>query len=179
MRPLSPSRILIALAFSTATAVVHAAEWRIAAGIFMLSEDGIDVHVSVRPEQSRWQLGVRALRYTEEWETTSGTSVSKTTTTKAGPQINYLFSPHERGSWYLGVSVMKWIQEEKSSRTGTRGRDQTTAPFFGGGYSGRIAGFGYYNLGLFFSPASLSTQTADTAEETTGADVQVQFGLAF
>ena len=159
-------------------APVQAAEWRAAAGVFMLSEDGIDLHVSVRPEQSRWQLGVRALRYTEEWETSHGTSISKTTTTKVGPQVNYLFSPEARASWYVGMSVMKWVQEEKSSRTTTRGKDQTTAPFFGGGYWKR-GGIGYWNFGLFFSPAKLSTQTADTAEETTGADVQLQFGLAF
>jgi hypothetical protein len=38
---------------------------------------------------------------------------------------------------------------------------------------------GYYNFGMFFSPAKLSTQTADSAEETTGADVQLQVGFAF
>ena len=163
----------------TIAAPLHAAEWRAGVGFFALSEDGIDVHVSVRPEQSRWQLGFRALRYTEEWQTSSGTSISKTTTTKAGPQVNYLFSPEARASWYVGMSVMKWVQEEKSSRTATRGKDQTTAPFFGGGYSGRLGKAGYYNLGVFFSPATLSTQTADTAEESTGADVQVQLGFAF
>ena len=71
---------------------------------------------------------------------------------------------------------MRWVQEEKSSRTTTRGRDQTTAP--GGGYA-RRGGIGYWNFGLFLSPAKLTTQTADTAEETTGADVQLQLGLAF
>jgi hypothetical protein len=52
------------------------------------------------------------------------------------------------------------------------------APFFGGGYA-RRGGIGYWNFGLFLSPAKLTTQTADTAEETTGADVQLQLGLAF
>jgi len=167
----------MAVALAIAAPLVQAAEWRVGAGVFMLS--GIDLHASVRPENSRWQFGVRALRYTEEWQTGTGTLIGETTTTKIGPQVNYLFSPESRGSWYLGVSVMKWIQEEGSSRTGTKGKDQTTAPFFGGGYSGRLGKAGYYNLGMFFSPATLSTQTADTAEETTGADVQVQLGFAF
>ena len=169
--------VFVAMALTIA-APLQAAEWRAGVGVFVLSEDGIDVHVSMRPEQSRWQFGLRALRYTEEWETSAGTSLSKTTTTKVGPQVNYLFSPEARASWYVGMSVMRWIQEEKSSRTTTRGRDQTTAPFFGGGYA-RRGDIGYWNFGLFLSPAKLTTQTADTAEETTGADVQLQLGLAF
>ena len=172
-------RSVFALALATATPGVHAAEWRVGAGVFMLSEDGLDVHLSVRPEHSRWQLGVRALRYTDVWETGAGTPIGKTTTTKVGPQVNYLFSPESARSWYVGVSLMKWTQDETSARTGTRGRQQTTAPFFGGGYSGRMAKVGYYNLGVFFSPAKLSTQTADTAEETTGADMQLQLGFSF
>jgi hypothetical protein len=163
------------LAFVIATPL-QAAEWRLAAGIFMFS--GVDAHLSVRPQGSGWQLGVRALRYTEEWETAAGTSLSKTTTTKVGPQLNYLFSPEARGSWYLGASVLRWTQQESSPRTGTSGRDETTAPFFGGGYSGRLGGRMFYNLGILLSPAKLSTQTADSAEETTGADIQLQFGLA-
>ena len=172
-------RTLFALALAAATPALHAAEWRVGAGVGMLWEDGLDLHLSVRPEESRWQFGVRALRYTDTWETGSGSLIGKTTTTMVGPQLNYLFSPESARSWYLGVSVMKWTQDETSARTGTRGRQQTTAPFFGGGYSGRLAKIGYYNFGLFFSPAKLSTQTADSAEETTGADIQLQIGLAF
>jgi len=170
---------LVALLLATAAPALHAAEWRLGAGVFMLSEDGIDVHVSVRPEESRWQFGVRALRYTDVWETCTGITVSKTTTTEVGPQLNYLFSPASARSWYVGLSVMNWTQDETSARTGTRSRQHTTAPFFGGGYSGRMGSFGYYNFGAFFSPAKLSTQTADTAEETTGADMQLQVGFAF
>ena len=171
--------VMLAVALAIAAPAVHAAEWRFGAGIFMLSAESVDLHLSVRPENSRWQFGVRALRYTDEWETGTGMSIGKTTTSKVGPQVNYLFSPESHASWYLGVSVMKWLQEEGSSRTGTKGRDETVAPFFGGGYSGRLGKAGYYNLGMFLSPAKLSTQTADTAEESTGADVQVQLGLAF
>jgi hypothetical protein len=37
----------------------------------------------------------------------------------------------------------------------------------------------YYHWGLFLSPAKLSTQTADSAEETTGADAQLLLGFTF
>ncbi len=168
--------VLAALALTIA-APLHAAEWRVAVGVFMFQ--GVDVQLSVRPEQSRWQYSLRAVRYTEEWETASGTSLSETTTTKVGPQLNYLFSPEARGSWYLGVSLLKWTQRESSPRTGTSGKDETTAPFFGGGYSGRLGTRMFYNFGILLSPAELSTETADSAEQSTGADVQLQLGLAF
>ena len=172
-------RSILALALAAATPALNAAEWRVGTGVYLLSDDGIDLHLSVRPEESRWQFGVRALRYTDVWQTGAGTPVGKTTTMMVGPQLNYLFSPGSARSWYVGVSVMRWTQDETSARTGTRGRTETTAPFFGGGYSGRMGKLGYYNLGAFFSPAKLSTQTADTAEESTGADMQLQLGFAF
>jgi hypothetical protein len=56
--------VFLAMALTIA-APLQAAEWRPGVGVF---------------EQSRWQLGLRALRYTGEWETSAGTSLSKAAT---------------------------------------------------------------------------------------------------
>lgn len=169
---------ILAAVLTLAVAPVHAGEARMAVGAFILG-GGIDLHLSYRAQNSRWQYGLRYVTWTDEWETVGGTTVSETTTTKIGPTLNYLFTPDSRGSWYLGASVLHWTQDESSSRTGTSDKASTVAPFFGGGYTARLGSRGYYNFGLYFSPAKLSTQTSDTAEETTGADVQLQIGFAF
>lgn len=96
-----------------------------------------------------------------------------------GPTLNYLFTQHARGSWYVGASVLYWEQREESLRTGTSGKDSAVAPFFGGGYTGRLGKTGFYNMGLFVSPIELTTQTADTSQTGNGADVQLQLGFAF
>jgi hypothetical protein len=169
---------VVAASLALAASTAQAGEARLAAGFFLLADDGIDFHASYRAEQSHWQWGLRFVRYTEEYGF-DGTAVSRTTTTKVGPTVSYLFRPDERGSWYLGASLLDWRQKEKSQRTGTVDEDSGVAPFFGGGYTGRLGAHGFYNLGLFLSPAKRSTQTADSAEEGTGADVQLQIGLAF
>jgi len=168
-------RHLIAPALALAPA--QAGEVSAAIGIFTLS-DGLDLQVGYRPEQSRWQFGYRFVRWTEGFEF-GGSKLTDTTTTKTGPLINYYFRPEARGSWYVGAALLHWTQEEKSTRTGTRDKDSKLAPFLGGGYRGKLGGSVYYNLGLFLSPAELKTSTADSTEETTGADVQVQLGIAF
>lgn len=170
--------IVLAAALMLASPPILAGEARVAVGAFILG-GGIDLGLNYRFEGSHWQYGFRFVTWTDQWETASGTELSETTNTKIGPTLNYLFAPAARGSWYLGASVLHWTQDEESSRTGTTDKASTVAPFFGGGYTGRIGARGYYNLGLFLSPAKLSTQTADTAEETTGADIQLQLGIAF
>ena len=77
------------------------------------------------------------------------------------------------------MPARRFSRSDSSSPWVAGGKDETTAPFFGGGYSGRLGSAFFYNLGLLLSPAKLSTQTADSAEESTGADIQVQLGLAF
>jgi len=171
-------RLVVALLLTFAGPPLPAGEFRIGIGPFIFAEDGLDFQVSYRPEQSHWQYGLRILRYTDEFNF-YGTTLTKTTTTQVGPTFSYLFTPEQRGSWYLGVSLLYWEQIEKSSRTGTSGKDSTTAPFFGGGYTRKIGTAGYFNVGLFLTPVSLSTRTADSSEESTGADVQLQLGFAF
>jgi hypothetical protein len=171
--------LILAIALASTAAPLQAAEWRVGTGIFMLSEGGFDAHLGGRPEESHWQFGVRALRYTIDWQY-AGSSFSRTTTTMVGPTLNYFFRPQERGSWYLGASLLHWKQHVRSLTTGASGADETTAPFFGGGYTGRIMESGYFNLGLFLSSVKLGTQTSTAdGEQTTGADLQLQLGLAF
>ena len=154
-------------------------ELRVAIGVFLFADDGLDFHVGYRPQQSRWQYGLRLARWTDEWETASGIGLTQTTKTLAGPTLNYFFRPEARGSWYLGASLLRWSQEERSLSGGGSDKDATTAPFFGGGYSGRLGGSFYYNWGIFLSPSRLETRTADSEEQSTGADVQLQIGVAF
>jgi hypothetical protein len=171
-------QLAVALLLTLVASPLPAGEFRIGIGPLIFVEDGLDFHVSYRPEQSHWQYGLRVLRYTDEF-TFHLTTLTKTTTTQVGPTLNYLFTPEQRGSWYVGVSLLYWEQLEKSTRTGTSDKDSTTAPFFGGGYTRKMGTAGYFNFGLFLTPVSLSTRTADSSEESTGADVQLQLGFAF
>jgi hypothetical protein len=150
--------VVLALALSAST--LHAGE----------------IDLRYQPEKSRWADGVRVIRSTDEFAL-NGEALTKTNTTKAGPALTYLFSPESRRSWYLGASLMQWKQTEKSLRTGTSDSASSTAPFFGGGYRGKVGNSFYYELGLLLSPAKLITRTADSSQESTGADVRVQFGI--
>ena len=167
----------VAMAVALAALPARAGELSATLGVFTLS-DGLDLQLGYRPDNSRWQVGYRFVRYSEEFEVLS-TVVTRTENTKAGPTLSYLFTPDARASWYVGAALYKWAREERSARTGTVGKDSTTAPFFGGGYRGRLGRYAYYNLGLLLSPAKLTTATADSSEESTGADAQVQIGFAF
>lgn len=170
-------RLALALAVALPATTAHA-ELRLGIGVFTLSE-GADLQLGYRFDSSHWLFGYRLLHYTEETELVSGTAISTSTTTKTGPFVAYLFRPEARGSWYAGTALMHWKQSLRSSRTGTRDEDSTVAPFFGGGYMGRWGGALYWNFGVYVSPVSLDTRTADVEEETTGADVQLQLGFAF
>jgi hypothetical protein len=168
---------LAAFALALASASVQAGETRLAVGALTFAP-GLDLHLTWRAEESHWQLGLRAVRFSDEFQF-YGESLTETTTTMAGPTLNYLFTPHSRGSWYLGTSLLYWGQREKSLRTGTIAEDSALAPFFGAGYTGRLGKTGFYNMGLFVSPVELTTETADSMTTGNGADVQLQLGIAF
>jgi hypothetical protein len=170
--------LVIALLLTLAAPPLWAGEFRVGIGAMMFFEDGLDLHISYRPERSAWQYGLRYLRYTEEFDY-GGVTLSETTYTLYGPTLSYLFSPESRHSWYLGASVYYWEQLEKSTRTGTRGKDSTTTVFFGGGRTGKIGEKGFYDLGILLTPKTLSTQTADGSEESSGVDIRLQLGFAF
>lgn len=169
--------VLAAWVLTLASASVQAGETRLAVGALTFAP-GLDLHLTWRAEESHWQFGLRAVRYSDEFQF-YGVSLTETTTTMAGPTLNYLFTPHSHASWYLGASLLYWEQREKSLRTGTSGEDSAVAPFFGAGYTGRLGRTGFYNMGLFVSPVELTTQTADSLTTGNGADVQLQLGIAF
>lgn len=166
-----------ALALALGASAARAGEVSASLGVFTLAR-GLDLQLGYRADGSPWQLGYRFVRWTETFEF-RGTELTDTTTTMTGPLVNYLFSPGAQRSWYVGAALYKWSQEEESLRTGTTGKDSRVAPFFGGGYRGVLGGRWYFNLGLYLSPSKLTTRTADSMEEKTGADVQVQLGIAF
>lgn len=175
--------ITTALVLGLAASPLRAGQFTIGVGVFTLVEDGADLQLSYRPEQSHFAWGYRYLRWTDTFEDPfTGRKLTKTTTTMAGPAATYLFSPEAPRSWYLGVSVLRWSKAERSLVTGEIGTGSTTAPFFGGGYSGSIGTSPFhYNLGLFVSPgAKVNTSTSVSSEEDSGAfDVQLQLGIAF
>jgi hypothetical protein len=176
-RPVRCRAAYFALALTLASAPVQADDVRLAVGALTFVP-GLDLHLTYRAEESHWQFGLRAVRFSDEFQF-YGESLTETTTTMVGPTLNYLFTPHAQGSWYLGTSLLYWGQREKSLRTGTIAEDSALAPFFGAGYTGRLGKTGFYNMGLFISPVELTTQTADSMTTGNGADVQLQLGAAF
>jgi hypothetical protein len=176
-------RILMpALFLALAASPLRADGLRLGVGPFTLLEDGSDFQLSFRPEQSRFAFGYRYVRWTEKSEDPfTGRGLTKSTSTKAGPFASYLFRPEWRGTAYVGVSLLRWSRTERSLITGEAGSDSTIAPFFGGGFTGRMGEYFYYNVGLFLSPgAKLVTRTSVSSEEDTGAfDIQLHLGIAF
>ncbi len=154
----------------------------IGVGPFILGEDGADFQVSFRPDRSHWLFGYRYIRWTDRFEDPfTSRGLTKTTETKSGPLVCYLFNIEKRGSFYLGVSLLQWSRTEKSLVTGASDSASVTALFWGGGYMGRLGSFGYYNAGIFLSPGTqLNTNTGVSSEETSGGfDLQAHLGLAF
>ena len=58
--------VLAALALTLACAPVQAGEVRIAVGALTLAP-GLDLQFTYRPEESRWQLGLRAVRWSDQF----------------------------------------------------------------------------------------------------------------
>jgi hypothetical protein len=87
----------------------------------------------------------------------------------------------ENGTWYLGVSLLRWSRTEVSLVTGASSSDSVVAPFFGGGYTGHLGKHAYYNAGIFLSPGTeLKTNTGVSSEESSGGfDIQLQMGILF
>jgi len=157
----------------------HADEFRMGLGIFNLV-GGPDLQMSFRPNQSHWQFGFRHNRWVEEFEDPfTGRGFTENTTTMTGPIVCYLFNIEARKTYYLGVSMLQWSITEKSLRTGESDTDSVTAPFYGGGYTGRLGNSTYFNLGAFLSSAELKVETSVSGTETTGADLQLQLGIVF
>lgn len=177
MLPLVPSLLL-----SMGMSPLGAQEFRAGVGVFTFADQGLDLQVDVRPRQSRWQAGIKVVRWTDTFKDPfTGRSLTKTAESKVGPFVNYLFHPESRFTWYLGGSVLRWSKRETSLITGEVGRADTTAPFFGGGFTGPMGRHFYYNLGIFLGPgARLSTQTSVSSEQDSGGfDIQIQVGVKF
>jgi hypothetical protein len=174
--------LMPALALALAASPLWAGQVMVGVGVFTLVEDGVDLQLSYRPERSHFMYGYKYTRWTDRFDDPfTGRGLTKTTSTLTGPTVSYLFRPEWRGTAYLGVSLLRWSKTERSLITGEAGSDSTTAPFFGGGFTGRMGEYFYYNVGLFLSPgAKLSTKTSVSSEEDSGGfDVQLHLGMAF
>ena len=167
--------------------VVSAAEFDVAVGIFVLADQGADIQMNFRAEQSHWLYSLRYMQYEDTFvDPYSGNEHSKTKDSLLGPGVSYLFRNEARHSAYIGISLLKWTRTETPVLvTGPPNMTAMTAsswdPYFGGGYRGRFASHGYYNAGIFLAPsAKMNTQTAISSEEQSGNfDIQLQIGLAW
>ncbi len=157
-------------------------EFKIGLGVFTLAESGMDLQVNYRPQQSRFQFGYKYTRWTEVFDDPfTGQGLDKTQQTKTGPILNYLFQPERDGSFYGGISLLKWTHTMVPLMvTSAPSTKETTDFYFGGGYTSRIGSSFYYNVGLFISPtAKIQNQISTGQENTIGVDAQVQIGIAF
>jgi hypothetical protein len=158
----------------------HPADFRIGLGVFFLA--GVDLWAGFIPENSRWQVGYRYARWTDEFEDPyTGRGLTETTETLQGPQLNYLFRPQKRGSGYLGMSVLQWSKTEAADLNGVSDSADVVAPFIGGGYTRHLGKHGYWNAAMFLAPwAELNTDTGVSSEESSGGfDIQLQIGASF
>jgi hypothetical protein len=59
--------VLAALVLTLASASVQAGETRLAVGALTFAP-GLDLHLTWRTEESHWQFGLRAMRYSDEFQ---------------------------------------------------------------------------------------------------------------
>ena len=177
MKKLSVAAILFSLLLS---APANAVETRVALGVFILT-GGIDLQLNFRPEQSHWMFGLRHLTYEDEFEDPfTGRVLDKTDVTMTGPIVTYLINIDSGSTWYVGASMLSWSKKLREEGVGGQSDEASvTAPFFGGGYMGKLGDAGYYNVGMFLSSAELTLETEYTFDQETGIDVQAQLGFVF
>ncbi|HEX4845918.1 MAG TPA: hypothetical protein VFV26_06825 [Geothrix sp.] len=169
-------------ALSFAPTPLRAQDLRAGVGVFLFADRGLDFQLAYRPAHSHWQFGYRHVQWMDTFnDPFTGRALTETTESKSGPLVTYLFRPESPGSWYLGGAVYRWSKREKSLITGEVGRDATTAPFIGGGYTRTLGRHAYFNLGLYLSPgAQVSTRTSVSSEDDSGGfDIQIQMGVRF
>jgi hypothetical protein len=158
----------------------HPAGFRIGLGVFVFA--GMDLWAGFIPRDSRWQVGYRYARWTDQFEDPyTGSELTETTETVQGPQVNYLFRPEKRGTWYLGMPLLRWSKTETARMNGVTDSESVVAPFVGGGYTRRLGRHGYWNGAMFLAPwAELKTDTGVSSEESSGGfDIQLQIGASF
>lgn len=172
--------LVFALVLSAAPA--RAADYLIGLGVFNFVPDGVDVQLSIHPGQSHWMYAVKYTRWSEEFDDPfTGHQLTRSTTTMSGPVMYYLFTAEMNGTYYLGLSLLRWSRTETSLVTGESGSDSVIAPFFGGGYMVKMGKTFFFNAGLFLSPGTkLNTSTSVSSEESSGGfDIQLQLGFIF
>jgi hypothetical protein len=171
-------KIIPLLALLLAASPARAGEFRLGLGAFVLA-GGADVSVSYRPDRSHWQFGYKYARWTDEFDDPfTGHLLTRDTTTMTGPVVCYLIDIDAEETWYLGFSWLRCSLAETASLTGEKDRDDAQALCLGGGYTGRLGKSFYYDLGLFFSGASLHTATSVSETENAVMDLVLQLGMS-
>lgn len=158
----------------------HPHEVRLGVGVFVFA--GLDFWAGYLPKESGWQFGYRFVRWTDSFEDPyTGNELTETTETLQGGQVNYLFRPEKRGTWYVGASLMQWSKTEYATMNGVSDTTGVFAPFLGGGYTRHLGTHAYWNTAMFLAPwADLSTDTGVSSEDSSGGfDIQIQLGASF
>jgi hypothetical protein len=169
------------LALVLASFPLPAGDVQVGAGVFLAAREGSDFMVTLRPG-GPWSFGYRYVRWLDvSHDPFTERSLSNTTETRSGPVVTYRFRPEARGSWYLRGALYRYTKEEKSLVYGDTSRSGTTAPAVGGGYTGALGRWFYWDLGMLLSPGGrLNTQTSTGSEQDSGLfDVVAQVGFRF
>jgi hypothetical protein len=159
---------------------LHPADFRLGLGVFFVA--GTDLWAGFLPRNSRWQFGYRYVLWNDTFEDPyTGRELTETTESLQGPQVNFLFRPEKRGTWYLGTSALQWSKSETAKANGVTDSASVTSLFLGGGYTHRLGKHVYWSGAMFLAPwADLSTDTGASSDESSGGfDVQIQIGGAF
>lgn len=160
-------------------------EVQVAAGVFFLADRGADLQVNYRKAGSNLQFGLRYVAWADVFvDPYAGHPVDETRYTMVGPLVNYLFTPEEDHSWYVGAELLHTTQTITPMLVGAPTASSSVSsldPYFGGGYLKRMGAHFYYNLGFYLSPTyHQQNQSAVSSSSQSGnADVELQLGLTF
>lgn len=164
----------------------HASGEAIRIGVGLHIFCGTDFEGSLRLPQTPYQVGFIYQSCTSHTtDPFSGHPLTDEVESSSGPFVNYLFSPDDKSTFYVGIAMFTWSRTETylvaNAPPGPPGSASTTDLYFGGGYTTDWGEFGYTNFGLYSSPtAKLETKTVGSSTTSSGGfGLQGRIGLRF
>lgn len=175
------TQILLSCLLLPASITAQASEIQLGLSFVPLLMDAPALHVNYRLAQNHYQLGYKYERWTNNDQNAGGQP--RTTHSRQGPLLLYLFEPTASSTYYVGAQLMKWTAHEQPLAAGTTGIDASSIDWYGGaGTTGHVGDRGYYNLGFFISPSADMSNPSSRNPQTSSSgsfDLQLQFGLYF
>jgi len=141
-----------------------------------------DFRFSFRQGEEPLVYGFRYFNITDDFinESAAGlpnSSSDKRYTTRVGPYIDYLFSPHDDRTYYLSGALYQTTV--KISCDNESDSDSSPGIYFGGGYRLELDnGFGY-NIGVLVSPFVRLSQTTTNCSSDSSGDVDIRASLTY